>query len=85
MKRSQIKQLIKEAVEGGSIMTTDENGNKFWTLPNGKLHRENGPAVEFTNGDKYWYINGEKHREDGPAVEWDNGDKLWYSKGIRIS
>ena len=24
----------------------------------GKLHRENGPAVEKDNGDKEWWING---------------------------
>jgi len=34
----------------------DEIGNKFWCL-NGKLHREDGPAVEFENGDKVWFLN----------------------------
>jgi hypothetical protein len=29
---------------------------------------ENGPAVERSNGTKYWYLNGERHREDGPAI-----------------
>ena len=42
------------------------------------LHREDGPAVEWRDGDKYWYINGERHREDGPAVEYTNGYKAWY-------
>ena len=41
-------------------------------------HREDGPAVEFTNGGKTWYINGKCHREDGPAVEYTNGYKAWY-------
>jgi hypothetical protein len=53
------------------------NGSKYWFL-NGKLHREDGPAVEHPNGDKYWYLNGKRHREDGPAVEWPNGSKEWY-------
>ena len=40
----------------------------FWRL-NGKLHRENGPAVEYANGHKEWYRNDKLHREDGPAVD----------------
>ena len=53
------------------------NGDKGWYL-NGKRHREDGPAVEYTDGYKSWYLNGERHREDGPSVEWSNGDKWWY-------
>jgi hypothetical protein len=52
-------------------------GTKEWFL-NDELHREDGPAVEWTNGDKYWFLNGKRHREDGPAVEWGNGGKSWY-------
>ena len=39
------------------ICEIDSSGSKFWRL-NGKLHREDGPAVELSNGDKSWYING---------------------------
>ena len=53
------------------------NGHKEWFI-NEKLHREDGPAVEWTNGSKEWWLNGKLHREDGPAVEWANGDKEWY-------
>ena len=35
------------------------NGNKRWYL-NGKLHREDGPAVEGSNGSKTWYLNGKQ-------------------------
>jgi hypothetical protein len=42
------------------------------------LHRENGPAIEWTNGNKHWHVNGKLHREDGPAIESKNGDKSWY-------
>ena len=41
-------------------------------------HREDGPAFEYANGGKIWYINGKCHREDGPAVEYTNGYKAWY-------
>jgi len=63
---------------------------------NNKLHREGGPAVEYSGGTKKWYLNGELHRndgpailysngelhrEDGPAVECRNSDKEWYLNG----
>jgi hypothetical protein len=52
---------------------------------NGELqfHRENGPAVEDNNGDKYWYKNGLLHREDGPASELYDGTKSWWINGIK--
>ena len=55
----------------------DYIGTRRWSL-NGKLHREDGPAVEYASGDKFWYLNGRCHREDGPAVERPNGYKSWY-------
>ena len=54
--------------------------NTFWRL-NGKFHREDGPAIEYADGDKYWFINGKYHREDGPAVEHANGTKAWCTNG----
>ena len=32
------------------------NGSKLWYL-NGKIHREDGPAVEEASGIKEWYLN----------------------------
>lgn len=60
----------------------DEMGNSFWYL-NGKLHREDGPAVEGPDGRKVWFINGERHREDGPAMILNEGSKFWYLHGMR--
>ena len=60
--------------------TTCPDGTKEWRL-NGKLHREDGPAVEYPDGTKYWLLNGDIHREDGPAVEWPDGTKEWYLNG----
>ena len=48
---------------------------------NGKLHREDGPAVEWDDGTKEWYHNGKCHREDGPAIECAGGTKYWYRNG----
>ena len=61
-------------------VTVNEYGTKHWYLHD-KLHREDGPAIEWANGDKYWYINGKCHREDGPAMECVNGDKYWFIDG----
>ncbi len=47
-----------------------------------KLHRLDGPAVEYKDGGKVWYQNGKLHRIDGPAVERANGDKWWYQNGL---
>ena len=61
-----------------------DNGYKEWFL-NGKLHREDGPAIEYSNGDKFWLLNGKLHREDGPACECVNGYKIWYLNGIAVT
>lgn len=45
-----------------------KNKRRKWINSDGKLHRDDGPAIEHINGTKEWYINGELHREDGPAV-----------------
>jgi len=45
------------------------------------FHREDGPAVQFANGTKFWYVKGKLHRIDGPAVERASGDKFWYKNG----
>jgi len=58
----------------------DEGGTKYWYL-NDKLHRDDGPAVEYSDGTKKWYLNGEVHRTDGPAVEYSDGTKMWFVNG----
>jgi len=62
----------------------DSNGTKRWFL-NGKLHREDGPAIEWADGSKWWYLNGKRHREDGPAIENPNGTKWWYLSSKQVS
>ncbi len=66
------------------VLEVDEYGTKWWWL-NGELHREDGPAVERSNGYKSWYLNGELHREDGPAVELANGYKEWWLNGEEVT
>ena len=48
---------------------------------NGTWHREDGPAVEYANGLREWWVNGMRHRENGPAIEWPDGTRWWYFRG----
>jgi len=50
-------------------------GNKHWFL-NVKRHREDGPASEWSNGAKEWWLNGESYSE---------GDYIRAIKLIRLS
>jgi hypothetical protein len=49
-------------------LTIDSEGVKTWTLPNGRLHREDGPAIEYPDGSCWWYYDGQFHRVGGPAT-----------------
>ena len=40
------------------VMTIDEDGDAVWRLPNRKIHRTDGPAVEYENGTKQWRLHG---------------------------
>ena len=60
-------------------VTIDDEGTYRWYNKEGQRHRDEGPAVKFPNGKKYWYKDGKLHRDgDLPAEEHANGDKLWY-------
>jgi hypothetical protein len=58
----------------------DKQGTKFWYHKK-KLHRTDGPAVEYADGSKVWYVDGKFHRTDGPAEEYADGTKYWYRDG----
>jgi hypothetical protein len=46
-------------------------------------HRKNGPAVEFANGNKMWYLFGVIHRENGPAYEGaDDQTSYWFDGSV---
>lgn len=68
---------MKKMMEVGGYKTIFVNAD-------GDFHREDGPALEYVNGDKFWYLNGKMHREDGPAVAYADGDKEWYLNGRPI-
>jgi hypothetical protein len=68
-----------------SYLEVNVNGTKQWYNENDKLHRLDGPAIEYADGGKSWWVNGERHRLDGPAVEWPNGDKEWWIEGNKYT
>jgi len=65
-----------------------ESGNIFYYNADGKSHRLDGPAIEWFDGSKEWYIDGKIHRLDGPALVFSSGfiDKYnfngWRLNGI---
>ena len=63
-----------------STMKIGFNGAKVWTNSQGNYHNEEGPAIIFSNGENFWYINGERHREDGPAIITSNNQQHFYVK-----
>ena len=50
-----------------------------------KLHRLDGPAREYPNGSKYYYVEGNRHRLDGPAIERADGSKQYWVNGVEVT
>jgi len=61
----------------------DTDGDKFYFKDKAMTiyHRTDGPACEWADGSKAWWVDGKRHRLDGPALEWSNGAKFWYVDG----
>jgi hypothetical protein len=59
-------------------------GTKFWKNKKKQLHKLDGPAIEWLNGEKEWWRNGMRHREDGPAFIYANGDKEWWINHVNF-
>jgi hypothetical protein len=67
-------------------MTSYKNapGGRIWS-DDDVIHREDGPAIEHTNGNKDWYKNGLRHRTDGPAVECANRYTEYWINGTILT
>ena len=65
-----------------STMETWDDGTKVWYDNMGRFHRLDGPAIEYSNGSKAWWVHDKRHRIDGPAIEWNDGAKFWYVHGV---
>lgn len=56
----------------------DSHGTKRWRNNNGQYHREDGPAIEWADGAKEWWVNDRRHRLDGPAYVGPGGSSAWW-------
>ena len=75
------KKAAKPRVTGKPSPVTLDNGTVEWRLPNGRLHREGGPAVKRLDGSEGWFYDGEHHREGGPAIIATDGFQAWMIHG----
>jgi len=68
----------------------DSYGTKRWQDKVGQLHRLDGPAVIYKDGEKWWYLHGVRHRDDGPAIIFSPEDsdaereEIWFNNGKEI-
>jgi hypothetical protein len=67
-------------VHGAPVVAVRPNGDREWRVE-GKLHREEEPAVEYAEGGGEWWVHGVNHREDGPAAVFPDGSWAWYKNG----
>jgi hypothetical protein len=58
----------------------DTWGNEKW-IKNGKLHREDGPALTYKDNTQEWWFKGRMHREGGPAIISPSGYNAWFKMG----
>jgi hypothetical protein len=59
-------------------MHKDPAGNIRYRDENGNLHRDDGPAVIYWDGEQRWYKHGIRHREDGPQAIFPGRGSAWY-------
>lgn len=73
------------------VISKKERNNEYFMV-DGRLHREDGPALITTLEDKIvgerWFFDGNRHRTNGPAVVVYYDDKLvvmeeWYLNNKR--
>ena len=64
----------------GTWRRVDSDGDIVYskTKNESDYHRIDGPAVEWIDGSKQWWVNSHLHRLDGPAAEYADGSKWWW-------
>ena len=63
------------------IVVNPVTGTRRYYNHANQLHRDEGPAIEYSDGAKCWYRNGKLHREDGPAIMRPDGSCEWRLNG----
>jgi hypothetical protein len=65
------------------IREEEGTGAVFYLL-DGRLHREDGPAVELADGTEQYFYEGALHRDDDlPASVLSTGEREWYRYGAQ--
>ena len=78
------RELSCEEQDNFTGIINSKDGSQVY-YQNGNLHREDGPAVEYSDGYVGYWINGKLHRIDGPAVIHSNGHIGYWINGERVS
>ena len=58
-----------------------QGGAMEWRTDEGKLHREDGPALVRADGREQWWLHGRIHRIGGPAATDPFGTTIWCIEG----
>jgi hypothetical protein len=67
-----------------SICKIDETTKaKHWFLGD-KLHREDGPAIEYVDGNEWHYYNDEYIDNWSSEIKQTDWSRFWYINGQRI-
>jgi hypothetical protein len=68
------------------ICQTDaHNTIRWWLNAKGQFHRLDGPARQWADGDKEWWVEGDLHRLDGPACDYVTFSKQWFIAGKQLT
>ena len=75
-----------DTISGEELYVKKDYGSKIYYKDKEMniLHRHDGPAAEWANGYKSWWVDGKLHRLNGPSVEHADGNKEWYVDGVFI-
>ena len=76
-----VAKVLADPVAPTSQHRVTADGDERWELPDGALHRINGPSLVRPDGYEECNRYGVHHRDDGPAVTWPDGLKEWYRDG----
>ena len=74
--------LKEDTAKGEYDIKEDRYGTiQYYKPGTEELHRTDGPAVEYADGTKVWYVDGKRHRDGAPAIEYADGSEDWYQNG----
>lgn len=68
-----------------NIEVLNDGQIQFKSKETQKIHRDDGPAIVYTDGRFSYWLRGKRHREDGPAEISYNGKEYYYLNGKELS